>query len=515
MAREIENKLDEDFLFYLGFTNSYFKHLNKKDIDICRAWLQKLCGEPCDSVDKKRNRNIYLSNLVLCMQEGKLTKLFQQPPNEIDISNALQVFGHQPTEVEPPEWLHDLSNVEDDEDQTVRDGRTYLATRTLPGGEGAFAYLAVTLSDDEPRWLGGGEGVFGRTMKEKFKEYVPPVSEVEQILLRRKDPVEREKIVSFYNSLLQNINKELEEDMSPEENDVVNGLVEQLINDLKNRGQYGQYETMTFKKRRMELLLILHDRIYARRKKMLHRHEVVDDVQEKPLPPSVFDTSVQEQDKIDLPAAMWEQAINKQPNKKNMDALFEKYPHVLIEKFLELLANEKEAIAMRMQRRHENIVAEMRKELRKEGEKGQAKVDEAERSMRQALPVLSAVKSAYMRQLKQRKKIEERKKAAITDQQRLYEQLRVALFDTQRNVEEEAERGRILTEQINAVNARTDLYRQVNDASIRNTEAENITLMKNIKRLRYAIKQHETTVQQIMASHTQSNKSSNEEFYIY
>lgn len=47
-------------------------------------------------------------------------------------------------------------------------------------------------------------------MEEKFKEYVPPVSEMEQILLRRKDPVEREKVVSFYDALLQNINKELE-----------------------------------------------------------------------------------------------------------------------------------------------------------------------------------------------------------------------------------------------------------------------------------------------------------------
>lgn len=55
--------------------------------------------------------------------------------------------------------------------------------------------------------------------------------------------------------------------------------------------------------------------------------------------------------------------------------------------------------------------------------------------MRQALPILSAVKSAYMRQLDQRKKVDEKKKAAITDQQRLYEQLRVALYDTQRSVE--------------------------------------------------------------------------------
>lgn len=39
-----------------------------------------------------------------------------------------------------------------------RGGRTYLATRTLPGGAGAFAYLAVNLAEEEPKWLGGGEG---------------------------------------------------------------------------------------------------------------------------------------------------------------------------------------------------------------------------------------------------------------------------------------------------------------------------------------------------------------------
>ena len=29
---ELENKLDEDFVFYLGFVNSYLKHVRDKDI---------------------------------------------------------------------------------------------------------------------------------------------------------------------------------------------------------------------------------------------------------------------------------------------------------------------------------------------------------------------------------------------------------------------------------------------------------------------------------------------------
>lgn len=46
----------------------------------------------------------------------------------------------------------------DEDDHGDNEGRTYLATRTLPGGEGAFAYLAVSLDEEGPRWLGGGEG---------------------------------------------------------------------------------------------------------------------------------------------------------------------------------------------------------------------------------------------------------------------------------------------------------------------------------------------------------------------
>lgn len=37
-------------------------------------------------------------------------------------------------------------------------------------------------------------------------------------------------------------------------------------------------------------------------------------------------------------------------------------------RFLELLSNYKEETAMRMQKRHENIVSQLKKELRKDGE---------------------------------------------------------------------------------------------------------------------------------------------------
>lgn len=49
-----------------------------------------------------------------------------------------------------------------------------------------------------------------RKLSEKFREYVPPVYEMEKILARRKDPKEREKVLTFYDVLMQNIADELD-----------------------------------------------------------------------------------------------------------------------------------------------------------------------------------------------------------------------------------------------------------------------------------------------------------------
>lgn len=102
----------------------------------------------------------------------------------------------------------------------------------MPGGEGAFAYVAVSLAPTEPKWLGGAEGyksiiqnqnnffifnffrAFDRKMQEKFEEYCPEPNEMEKILARRKDPKERQKALTFYDVLLRNISDELDGKLS-------------------------------------------------------------------------------------------------------------------------------------------------------------------------------------------------------------------------------------------------------------------------------------------------------------
>lgn len=62
----------------------------------------------------------------------------------------------------------------------------------------------------------------------------------------------------------------------------------------------------------------------------------MDDIEQKLMPQSFFDDSALPEDKYELPAVMWEQAINKYPNRGNINKLKEKYPMFLIQKLVKL-----------------------------------------------------------------------------------------------------------------------------------------------------------------------------------
>ncbi|XP_074034385.1 uncharacterized protein [Leptinotarsa decemlineata] len=501
---ELEAKLDEDFLFYLNFTDTFLRRVPNPELyNRYRVWLHKLCGEPCEGIQKKRCRNIYLANLLISMQNGMLERPFQESPFDVDINNATEVFGPIPDTIEPPEWLNDT---EYDADVGVKDaggekkGRTYIATRTLPKGQGAFAYIGVSLTDKEPMWLGAGESSFDEKLGEKFVEMVPPQYEMEKILARRKDPREREKVLTFYDVLLQNIADELDgKEMS--ENETVEGLLAQLIHDLTEREQYAQYEALEESQRRIELLLLLFDRVKVRRDKVAKREEILDDLEEKLMPKSFFDISEPlPEDIYKLPAAMWEQAIDKAPTKQHMDRLLKNYPLPLVKKFLEYLSDYKEVIALRMQRRHENIISQMRKELRKEGQQMKHMAEESEEACENALTVLKAVKEQYEKKMEVEKKNKQQTEVELSDHSKMYEKMKMAVYDTQKMVEEEALRGKFLADQINAVSEQTEQFMTVNDDIVRTTEEANLKILRNIKKLSGAVKQYEGMINELKAS---------------
>lgn len=209
--------------------------------------------------------------------------------------------------------------------------RTYLATRTLPNGQGAFAYIGISMGDDDA-WLAQGEGrLYESELARQYEQQVPPQYEMEKILARRKDPKEREKVLTFYDALMQCIVDELD-GKAFVENATIEGLLEQLVHDLKEQGRYAEYEQLNQHERRTELLLLLYDRVYNRRSKIMKREELLDDIEQKIMPKSFFEDSVQPEDKYEFPAAMWELAINRVPAKRLMDMLQVAYPVPVIQK---------------------------------------------------------------------------------------------------------------------------------------------------------------------------------------
>ncbi|KAF7280617.1 uncharacterized protein LOC143204855 [Rhynchophorus ferrugineus] len=493
---EIEAKLDEDFIFYANFINTFLKRIADQDmIKQCKHWIYKLCTDPCEGIKMKRCRNMYLANLLICMHNNKLDEPFLQPPFYVDISDAMNVFGEIPETVEKPSWLNDTAyQVQPTEHDTKRQkGRTYFATKSLPNGQGAFAYIGISLTDDD--WTGPSVGAgdisssrheaLERQFEQKYREEVPQY-ELENILAKRKDPKERERVLTFYDVLLQNVADELD-GKAPEFNETVEGLLEQLIDDLKTKNQFAPYEGLDDYEKRMELLMVLYDRIKNRRDKVAKREEILDDIEEKVMPHLFEISETHPDDEYQLPAAMWQQAIDKMPSKKQIDLLKETYPIPVVEKFIIFLAAFKEEIAERMHRRHERLATQMKKELKKESVKKKAEAEKMQNICLETEGVYAAVKSHWEKKIAAENTNKNQFQIPLTEHSRFYEELKVAALDTQKLVEEEAARGKFLAEQINAVTKENITIREVNDESIRKIEEANSKILNNIKRLNRAI----------------------------
>lgn len=130
--------------------------------------MRKLCGGTYTTREQKRNRNIFLSNLVLCMQSGNLVEPFTIQPHEVNVLECVKYFGDPQVELEEQDWLDQPPEAPDASSDGRVDGRTYVATRAMPGGQGAMAYIAVTFAD-EAKWLGGGEGFVHKKKNFRFK----------------------------------------------------------------------------------------------------------------------------------------------------------------------------------------------------------------------------------------------------------------------------------------------------------------------------------------------------------
>lgn len=93
---EIEEILDNDFLQFVSLAKTYYTEiLDEKDKLLCMQWLTKLCGEKAKGISSKRSRNIYLSQLLMNMQEKKMAGPFLYPPGDKALPPARSIFSSQ------------------------------------------------------------------------------------------------------------------------------------------------------------------------------------------------------------------------------------------------------------------------------------------------------------------------------------------------------------------------------------------------------------------------------------
>lgn len=154
-----ESKLDEDHLFYLQFTNNFISNVTRpRDFDHCSRWLEKLAGEPMYGVEAKRNRNMFLAMLLVAMQDNKVKGPFATFPPPGNLPNAALTFGlvsdeERMVQADMAFDLYDRELNMTDYKFKSEDGRTYVATSSLPESSGVMAYLGITYGGGEGLWL--------------------------------------------------------------------------------------------------------------------------------------------------------------------------------------------------------------------------------------------------------------------------------------------------------------------------------------------------------------------------
>lgn len=149
-------RLDENYLFLLQFADEGIKKLKTDEQSFAKKWLLKLGSMTTTAADEKLNRNVYLNELILQMQEGKLLAPFNSLPPQEALPKQNYEKDRASDQIENPKWIDQLMR---EKQQEVYVGgknfETYLSTKMFEGGRGACAYLAVSCQNegDNTAWM--------------------------------------------------------------------------------------------------------------------------------------------------------------------------------------------------------------------------------------------------------------------------------------------------------------------------------------------------------------------------
>ncbi|KAK3912023.1 Protein sey1, partial [Frankliniella fusca] len=376
---EVSLVLDAEFLFLLSLLRPVFAALSPELRDQARAWLERLCQVPAQVDSARRDRNEYLSRLYHGMMANKLDAVFLDVPPEGALRPPHEVF----TAVDLESWLSDTASDADAarprEGRGDADERTYLATKVLPGGRGAFGYLAVSLAKGGPHWVSGDRGAGswrpGDPQATSTPLLQPPaaqdLSPLEARLGARPGAEQRQQLLDFYDSLIRDL------DQAVAEPDKTSPELEKLISSFQvSAGHLSLRELASGvvmaaaasclclqdssasvaeeavpSARQVELLAQLRGRLEERRERAARRSALLDTLEESagatppPAPSSSRGTPPRRaQDEDDV----WS------IKPENVTLLEAAYPRELVRRFLDAIVRERVAVLGRV-RAHRHL----------------------------------------------------------------------------------------------------------------------------------------------------------------
>ncbi|KAF0773776.1 DUF4485 domain-containing protein [Aphis craccivora] len=399
--QNIEEKTIEDFLFFLVHFKEAFDSLkSESDKEICKKWLDKLAVETYKSTNEKQARNIYLSQLILSMNDRKLTAPFNESPKpgplsldgvftKITSKPSLEIEQEKEINDNKENWTKFIRNRElemVDLNHLSNDGRTYIACKTLPENGGLFAYVAVTVGGNTGCWVNCcGRPIPPPVVKpidlkvemssapkkicEQEDKVYQLTAEVRAILSNRRSQESRMLTYEFFKRLLNNIEQEMLSEEDPNSTAChdphVEALLEKLI--VESKG-CENFNPRLFK--RIKMLSLLKKRLKNMLQEIEDRNQKLSNHVIASTSPILSLLSPASTCSNSMTEMMWQGALMEKPTSKMADTLAKTYPVCVVKMLLALLARERRKIINQLQVKQENLVASVKRDLFNEIKKG-------------------------------------------------------------------------------------------------------------------------------------------------
>ncbi|KAF7386404.1 hypothetical protein HZH68_013536 [Vespula germanica] len=471
---EIEEILDQDFLQFISLAKTYYTEiLDEKDKLLCMQWLTKLCGEKAKGISSKRNRNIYLSQLLMNMQEKKMAGPFLSPPGDKPLPPARNIFSSQDSDkIFSPKMETELDEMPDDFQEKSTDGQTYIAIRCLPNDQGTFAYVALNINkeksctsssiyypsasetskskplDNISISSGIEEHLSEAQMEDFYKHNIEPKISGDIIQLyqslhmpQKSTCCKQRDGMKFYNKLLKLIDKEIT-GVENEHNDIIKFLVNRLEQDLKKESKMKHMFKLAPEQKNLKLLEILRQKVVVRLQEE-KRRLLIAEMEENMLTSSMdFKCCAKTENGTE---SMWELAVTKPLTDKDINRLCDLYPEEIISTFLDLLIADRQIILERGKKRQLKMIEKIKFEIDKEIQSDKAIYNKSRETYREWNEILSTVEDMIY---DTRNKTDKKSDKVSEPKEGILDNMMVDIKETEKLVVEEAHLGEMLIEKI-------------------------------------------------------------------